>query len=465
LISCGNSTDDKISKTYFGGKIINPSNDIVQLIGVNDKNDTIEVKLNEDNSFYLEFDEIYSNTINYIHGLEEQSVFIEPGDSIIFRLNTEEFDESLVYTGKGSDINNYLVSKFLKDEEHNISLVELYLLNQENFFKNLDSINNDYKILLEDFNYKESFSEAGIKYVENEIKYKTAGLIELYPITHSSLSKLPRKVELNESFYDYRNEITLNDSTLSDNSFYLTYTYYRIVNEAFTELFKEVDDSIYLKNKPKYQFKLINKRKKVTDSLITNLNCKKEIYFDIAYSIFDYNFSKSEINQLYTELTKIIDNSEYLDLLEERRLIYFNLNEGSDAPDFKISDGQSSENFKDYFGKPIYLCFWLRPSDAKLSSWNKDQIKAYNRLKKEYPEIQFISVYIDFEEFWQENKEESNAEGLQFIADFDEVNDKYLISSSLTFALIDKNGKLINANSRWPSSKEIKSQLDQITKL
>jgi hypothetical protein len=324
------------------------------------------------------------------------------------------------------------------------------------------SINNNYLTLLEDFNYKSTFSEAGVNYVENQIKYSSASLYELYPITHTSISKLARKVELSDSFYEFRNNITLNDSTLTSEEFYTSYIYYRIVNEAFGELFKEVNDSLYLKDKSKYQFELIKKRKIVTDSLITNIILKKEIYFDIAYSIFDYNFTKNQIEELYNDLKSLIDDNESLKLLEQRRLKYFNLDEGSRAPDFKVKDGNSIKNFKDYFGKPIFLCFWLRSSDTKLSSWHKDQIREYNNLKTEFPEIQFISVYIDFEEFWEDAQNNINANGIQLIGDFDEINEKYLISSSLTFALIDENGDLINANSRWPSNKKIRPQLKKL---
>jgi hypothetical protein len=134
LISCEESSDKTLSKTYFGGKIINPTSEIIQIIGLTSEKDTIEVKLDKGNSFHLELEGITSNFINYIHGLEEQNVFIEPGDSIIFRLNTKEFDESLVYTGKGSEINNYLVKKFLKEEEQNISLLKLYSLSENDLF-------------------------------------------------------------------------------------------------------------------------------------------------------------------------------------------------------------------------------------------------------------------------------------------------------------------------------------------
>ena len=44
---------------------------------------------------------------------------LQEGDSILIRLNTKEFDESLVFSGQGSEINNFLIEMFLAHEEEN----------------------------------------------------------------------------------------------------------------------------------------------------------------------------------------------------------------------------------------------------------------------------------------------------------------------------------------------------------
>lgn len=99
LLSC-NNTQTGCGEAYFGGEIINPNSDYLVLYDNTAPIDTIY--LDENNRFSRKVENLNSGLHSFIHGGEYQIMVLEPNDSILLRLNTLDFDESIVYTGKGS---------------------------------------------------------------------------------------------------------------------------------------------------------------------------------------------------------------------------------------------------------------------------------------------------------------------------------------------------------------------------
>ena len=75
-----------------------------------DKVDTL--LLDKNNRFIHKISNFTSGLYAFSHGGEYQWVLLEPKDSLLLRLNTIDFDESLVFTGKGARKNNYLIKNF-----------------------------------------------------------------------------------------------------------------------------------------------------------------------------------------------------------------------------------------------------------------------------------------------------------------------------------------------------------------
>ena len=99
LLSCNNK-DKNLITTYIGGQIINPKMDYVLLSHHDKRLDTI--RLNTGGAFDFQCENLQTNLYIVKHG-ELQYIFIEPGDSIMFRLNTVGFDESLAFSGRGAE--------------------------------------------------------------------------------------------------------------------------------------------------------------------------------------------------------------------------------------------------------------------------------------------------------------------------------------------------------------------------
>ena len=99
-------------KTYFDGKIIKPSTNTISVL--KDEKLIKSEKIFDDGYFKFELDSISNGLYNFQLNPEFQYIILNNGDSISLRLNTLDFDESLVFIGKGSRINNFLIDIFLK---------------------------------------------------------------------------------------------------------------------------------------------------------------------------------------------------------------------------------------------------------------------------------------------------------------------------------------------------------------
>ncbi|MBN09824.1 MAG: hypothetical protein CMC79_05605 [Flavobacteriaceae bacterium] len=130
-LSCDNKY--KSESVFLGGQIINPSSNYLILYK---NNSTIDcLLLDANNSFSKNYEKLDSGIYKIEHIPEYQSIILEPGDSIWFRVNASDFNESLVYSGNGASKNNFLMDMKLKIENENIFLSSKYSLERANHFQ------------------------------------------------------------------------------------------------------------------------------------------------------------------------------------------------------------------------------------------------------------------------------------------------------------------------------------------
>ncbi|TDI80296.1 MAG: TlpA family protein disulfide reductase [Bacteroidetes bacterium] len=102
LVAC----DKEVKKEYvtFSGQITNKNSDSI-VLSAKDYSKTI--KVNEDGSFS---DTLFvtKGFFTFYDGGEYTGLFLKNGDDLQMTLNTDEFDESIEYTGEGSVDNNFL---------------------------------------------------------------------------------------------------------------------------------------------------------------------------------------------------------------------------------------------------------------------------------------------------------------------------------------------------------------------
>jgi len=228
LISCKKNEDIASIVTWIGGEIVNPRGDYV--IFFKDEQILDSVKLNENNFFLYRAEGIKTGLYSF-HHIEFQVMFIEPGDSLMLRVNTIDFDESLSYTGKGAEKNNFLMDMFLHNEMEIELMPKLYRLPPKEFEIKLDSLKKIRIDLFEEFKIKYKSNARFEEVAEANINYDYYSKKELYTsanagkISNDTVNKFP------EGFYNYRKEIDFGSENLRS-----YFPYYRFLYRYFDNL-------------------------------------------------------------------------------------------------------------------------------------------------------------------------------------------------------------------------------------
>ena len=110
FIGCNNQ-----NKTFISGKIIKPTNN--EILILKDEKVIKNISINSEGMFSSSLEILNDGLYNFIHLPEFQYLIINKGDSLVLRLNSLDFDESLVFSGAGASKNNYLIDVFLDHEK------------------------------------------------------------------------------------------------------------------------------------------------------------------------------------------------------------------------------------------------------------------------------------------------------------------------------------------------------------
>ncbi len=135
--------------SFLGGQIINPSSEKVSLYKNNKLLDTLV--LDEKNRFSRSYDSLQYGIYKFEHFPESQNLILENGDSLWFRTNTTDFDSSLVFSGRGSAKNNFLMEIYLSLQRETSFLSSQYAQNSFKFGKVIDSLLEEKKRELDPF--------------------------------------------------------------------------------------------------------------------------------------------------------------------------------------------------------------------------------------------------------------------------------------------------------------------------
>ena len=182
------TTEKKDPMTYFGGKIINPKSDYVLLFKQEKLVDSLF--LDKDDKFVGKYKGFKEGFYLFRHGNEYQHVYIEPQDSILIRLNTWDFDETLVFSGQGANKNNVLIDWFLESEKEDKQMHSYYRLSPDLFKTKMDSLLKLRRLKLEAFTTKyEDLPKSYLNVLDIVVNYPIYKRFEAYPSNNKYYNK------------------------------------------------------------------------------------------------------------------------------------------------------------------------------------------------------------------------------------------------------------------------------------
>tara|TARA_B110000503_G_scaffold143430_1_gene244820 strand:- start:3302 stop:4297 length:996 start_codon:yes stop_codon:yes gene_type:complete len=109
---------EKKSTVKFSAKIENRTSDTLTIYGPSKFKKIIAI--NKNGLFESSF-ETNDGLHQFSDGTESSMMYLKDGDNLFMTMNTEAFDETIVYKGKGADENNFMAQKALKDEKFELT--------------------------------------------------------------------------------------------------------------------------------------------------------------------------------------------------------------------------------------------------------------------------------------------------------------------------------------------------------
>jgi hypothetical protein len=393
LFSCEEKTK-RGTQTHIGGEIVNSNNNYLTLEKDGRFIDSIQILKNGTFNYSFEDENFNSGLYTIRHSPEGQVFYIEEGDSLLLRVNTKEFDESLMYTGNKAPENNFLMEMYLLNERDNKLILSYYKISPEEFAVKTDSIKEQRKEQLLDLQAENDFSEEFITLANKTIDYEYYDLRERYAYLinvyfNEFKNKLPK------GFFAYRKNIDFNDKSLQS-----YYTYQRFLDN-------------YLKNKAitRCLSNSTNKNKCLNTASVENLKYRL-IIADSLFTIDNLRdryigrFARKQINSAKNEAQidstlKLLKTFGYpeakYDELKALGRLQKNYFEGKYVGDAKlISPNGENVILKNLLSKPTITFTW-----SVYVSIHKEQHDKINELRNKYPEIQFLGVNIDEEDSYE----------------------------------------------------------------
>lgn len=383
LCSCNNKQRCDGSTTHISGEVANPTNSFVYLYKNEKQIDSI--LLDENNRFSITHDNLEKGLYSFKHN-EYQTFYLTPGDSIVFRVNTIDFDESLHFSGSGHEKNNLLITLFLNNEKSTNVIKQFYTLPPEQYLTKLDSLNKINTTLIDEYLLTKEGEDATFEEIATaNINFTKYLYKELYISNSIKNGNIPLLNDLPPAFFEHRNTVDYNNKNLQ-----VYFPYYRYLDVYFDNVAFENYNKPTVFDRKHYEH-CMHKIKAISSKLeqgqLRNLLLKNTAS---RYIINTKNEDKEfeVLTQFLATNTNADDHNEIKKLAEISR----NHIPGKKIPNLQlVTSNNEMVSLHTLIKKPSVLYFW---SYASIKS-NKDlHIKA-RELANKYPEYDFIGINTD----------------------------------------------------------------------
>ena len=291
--------------TVFSGKILNNTSDSISIY--KDNNMIYESVIDADGLFNITIDTISSGLYTFYHEPEFQYIIIDENDNLQIRLNTLDFDESLVYTGKGSSKNNFLMDVFLRSENDELEINSQLDLAFDTFKILVDSLYNKQMNSFKLFKENNILSNSNKEIINTAILYPYISKFHSYIIRNNIDDEIQKDL-----FINYQNEISYDLDALAYFKPYIDFLYLHIYNNV--KIKKDYENSL--------DFNI--QRLLYTDKIIKSKLVKSRV---LRFHAFGFILQKQDDIKNKTFLKTFFEISKDKKVNEEINNLYYELKE------------------------------------------------------------------------------------------------------------------------------------------
>lgn len=423
--------------TSIGGEIINPTTRYLILQRNSKTIDTIP--LGTDNRFSYQIKSPEEGLYVVKHPPESQNLYIYPGDSLLFRVNTLAFDESIHFSGIGSKRNNHMKDMFLQDESNTDLLLSYYKITPTGFAEKTDSIYSERLREFEEARLKGNFPVDFVQIAQKVIRYESYDLRERYLYLINKYYKTYAK-EIPDSFTDYRKEIDFNDETLQCHPAYRRLIDDYLINKSLQWCAgsgNDYSDCSSLTNNDNVLFRI-----KEAAKLVQLPHLKNHFLTKLGVQGVAMANTREEMIAVLDLLKELKYDEDDLKDLRQMATIQLAYLPGTTLGTARLIDIKGEQVTLDrVVNKPTIIFLW--------SLFNRNHQKDHEtirELRKKYPEINFVGVNVDVGETadWQKAVQE-NGYNIQreFKLGQTQINKKFFQYYLNKLLFLDASGKVV----------------------
>ncbi len=378
----------------------------------------------------------------FAHGKESSAMYFIPGTSVQIKIDADQFDESIQYSGSGAAPNNYLAGLFLlKEQTIGMDAYAIYKLEEAAFNEGVNKLEKAltqyYKNNQEAISTHTQFNGAE----KRKVGYEIMSMRSKFEPYHAYFSK-------DKTFKaTVGPEEILVDLNLNQAEDLQIPVYTELLEQYFAQKIELFDPDTYTKVITNEVVKLVQ-----------NQEVKAHLLFTYAQFHLQ-NFGAENAAPIITLYKENGGEQHKVDLLESKYQSLNKVSKGQPAPSFSYKNIEGKAiSLADLKGNYVYIDLW-----ATWCGPCRTELPFLEALQEEFKDqkIKFVSISIDDNEAaWRKMVENKEMKGIQLYAggwDAKIIQD-YSVRGIPRFILIDREGKIITSNAARPSGK-IKAQI------
>jgi peroxiredoxin len=417
---------------YFGGQVTNARVPYILFSKADKVLDTIV--LDKNNRFSVKFDSLTPGMYSFKYDTDYQYVYFDKNDSIVVNFDSDDFDHTVVFSGRGERKNNFMVELYTLNESDRYNAYDLYDLHYKQFITKIDSVYAARKAFYNKSRKDIEWSEDFDFYARARTDFSYFSRKEYYPYIHARRTGENIKSMLPSDYYSFRKKINFNDKRLVTFSPFLRYLNSMLNNMAITRNYKggNLKEDALKNNIDKLN---------IADSIFKDPAAKNDVLNSIA---FNYLLEDQNIlnNQKFLERYMQLSTDDSKD--NEIRKIGAaskNLKEGGKLPEVKLVDVNNKPvDLAEGTDKQTVIFFWTSCARTHL----ENVYEHVEMLKQKHPDVHFVAVNVDKDTEWKRvMAQQPFTLGTQLRAlDFRELKDKWVFTKINRTIILNPDGTI-----------------------
>ena len=442
--------DFKTIKTVIKGNILEATGEKLTLKVFADKtsNNAEDFQLTVTNGAYaqdIEISQPVTATLSY--GSTTFELFIEPGDDISISFNANTPLKNTRFSGKGA-----VHCQYLKENKQKFETIEVALKNNIHF-----SNPSEFKVFMADAvkqmqqyysNYPAIafFSDGFKNYATANYNYWFAFNMLNYPWEHPLYYGETEPMELSPFYYDFLQQIPINNDQALGNKYYNYFVDQYISNQKRKPENKGLTQAQLAAKFLSGRTRECYETKLWLQAVNNGLNETQKADFQTFMTTVADPILLNVIKKSYFKSTQITTNSPF--------------------PNLSLTDNTGKiVQLEDFKGKVIYVDLWATWCIPCLTSIKKSQA-----LKTRYREDEVVFLYISVDwnrAVWQQYLTEHPLAGTQVFGEIDVVEkatikDVFQINLLPVFFVVDKTGHLASDPKERPDNEQVASLIQKL---